>query len=177
MLTLRGTPFLFAGEELGLEDADIPPTRAVDPGGRDGCRAPVPWDPEPAHGWAGGPDPWLPWPPGADDRMNVASQLGDPDSMLHLYRRILEARHSSPALARGTFRWLASPEDTLVFIREEGDDARLVAINFGEETGFELPEPGWVTQIRSQPGEPPRAEGPMVLRRDEAVVLERPRTG
>ena len=44
LLTLRGTPFLYAGEELGLEDAVVPPDRVVDPGGRDGCRAPIPWD-------------------------------------------------------------------------------------------------------------------------------------
>ncbi|MDQ2825526.1 MAG: alpha-amylase family glycosyl hydrolase, partial [Actinomycetota bacterium] len=57
LLTLRGTPFLYAGEELGLLDAEIPAEAMVDPGGRDGCRAPVPWDGTPGHGWAG--DPWL----------------------------------------------------------------------------------------------------------------------
>ena len=61
LLTLRGTPFLFAGEELGLEDAYVPPERVVDPGGRDGCRAPIPWTTAPDHGWPA--DPWLPWPP------------------------------------------------------------------------------------------------------------------
>src|SRR5947209_3812887 len=75
LLTVRGTPFLYEGEELGLEDAEIPPERVVDPGGRDGCRAPIPWDPSPDHGWGvpgGGPErgdgPWLPWPPEADVR-------------------------------------------------------------------------------------------------------------
>src|SRR6185369_6013707 len=43
LLTLPGTPFLYAGEELGLEDAEIADDRRVDPGGRDGCRAPIPW--------------------------------------------------------------------------------------------------------------------------------------
>ena len=61
LLTLPGTPFLYAGEELGLEDAVVPRERRVDPGGRDGCRAPIPWDASPRHGWAG--EPWLPWPP------------------------------------------------------------------------------------------------------------------
>src|SRR5204863_90326 len=59
LLTLRGTPFLYQGEELGLEDAVVPPERAVDPGARDGCRAPIPWDASPAHGWPA--PPWLPW--------------------------------------------------------------------------------------------------------------------
>ena len=67
LLTLRGTPFLYAGEELGLEDAVVPEDRQVDPGGRDGCRAPIPWEPGPAHGWPTD-DPWLPWPPDADAR-------------------------------------------------------------------------------------------------------------
>ena len=51
LLTLRGTPFLYQGEELGLEDADVPEERRIDPGGRDGCRAPIPWTPDPGHGW------------------------------------------------------------------------------------------------------------------------------
>src|SRR5205823_173889 len=51
LLTLRGTPFLYAGEELGLLDAEVRPDRQVDPGGRDGPRAPLPWDASPEHGW------------------------------------------------------------------------------------------------------------------------------
>ena len=68
LMTLRGTPFLYQGEELGLLDAVIPPERAVDPGGRDGCRAPMPWDGTADHGWPtpAGPGPWLPFPPEAD---------------------------------------------------------------------------------------------------------------
>ena len=63
LLTLRGTPFLYMGEELGLADAEVPEDRAVDPGGRDGCRAPLPWDASAGHGWPA--EPWLPWPPAA----------------------------------------------------------------------------------------------------------------
>ncbi len=63
LLTLRGTPYLYAGEELGLLDADVPEQARVDPGGRDGSRAPIPWDATPAHGWPA--RPWLPWPPQA----------------------------------------------------------------------------------------------------------------
>src|SRR5207248_1033907 len=62
LLTLRGTPFIYQGEELGLEDAVIEPNERVDPGGRDGTRAPIPWTAAPDHGWAG-PAPWLPFPP------------------------------------------------------------------------------------------------------------------
>jgi alpha-glucosidase len=153
LLTLRGTPFLYAGEELGLEDAVIPPGRQVDPGGRDGCRAPIPWDGSPAHGWAGGPEAWLPWPPGADDGVNVASEQDDEDSVLWLYRRVLEVRRASPALQSGSFRWLDSPEGVLAFVREHGGDRRVVAVNFTEEPvsvqlpGGERRDGGWTVQV------------------------------
>ena len=61
LTTQRGTPFVYQGDELGLEDAVVPNERRVDPGGRDGCRAPMPW--EPGHATAGRRRPWLPWPP------------------------------------------------------------------------------------------------------------------
>src|SRR5262249_29070696 len=98
LLTLPGTPFLYAGEELGLEDAVVPPARRLDPGGRDGCRAPIPWDASQRHGWAG--EPWLPWPPEAERRA-VAVLRTDPRSILHLYRRLLPPPPSSPALRAG----------------------------------------------------------------------------
>ena len=129
LLTLRGTPFLYAGEELGLEDAVVPDDRLVDPGGRDGCRAPIPWDATPSHGWPTA-DPWLPWPPDADSR-NVAAQRDDPDSILHLYRRVLGARRSSPALHAGLVTLLDDlPTGVLGYERRSGDDRRVVLINF-----------------------------------------------
>jgi alpha-glucosidase len=129
LLTLRGTPFLYAGEELGLEDAVIPPERKVDPGNRDGCRAPIPWDGSPSHGW--GPDPWLPWPPEPDVR-NAEAMRADPDSILNLYRRLLEVRRSSPALREGSFTLLPSPEGTLAYERAAGDERFVMVINFSD---------------------------------------------
>jgi alpha-glucosidase len=135
LLTLRGTPFLYAGEELGLEDAVIPGEARVDPGGRDGCRAPVPWDATPTHGWpasgiaAGGGGTWLPWPPGPEHH-NLASARDDPDSILHLYRRLLAARRNSPALQRGDCTLLATGPGVLGFTRRSGADVRTVLVNF-----------------------------------------------
>jgi len=131
LLGLRGTPFLYAGEELGLEDAAIAPERVLDPGGRDGCRAPLPWEAAPGHGW-GAREPWLPWPPDAE-RRSVASLREDPASILQLYRRLLAARRGSPALQLGEFRWLPAPENVLAWERRCGDDRRIVAVNFGGE--------------------------------------------
>ncbi|MGH0038585.1 MAG: alpha-amylase family glycosyl hydrolase [Myxococcota bacterium] len=127
LLGLRGTPFLYMGEELGLEDAVVPEDRVVDPGGRDGCRAPIPWRSGGDRGWPG--EPWLPWPPDADER-SAERQRERPDSMLHLYRRVLAARRASPALQLGAQRLLDAPEGVLAWERRQGDDRRIVAINF-----------------------------------------------
>jgi alpha-glucosidase len=127
-LTLPGTPFLYAGEELGLDDAVVPPERRVDPGGRDGCRAPIPWDETPAHGW--GTEPWLPWSPEPETR-NVETLRRNGDSILHLYRRLLTVRRASPALQAGTLRMLEAPPTVLAYERTLGSARRQVAVNFG----------------------------------------------
>jgi alpha-glucosidase len=131
LLTLRGTPFMYAGEELGLEDAVVPAARVLDPGGRDGCRAPIPWADDPTHGWATA-DTWLPWPPHADTR-NATALAADPDSIVHLYRRVLAARHSSPALACGDMTMLASPDGVIAYERRAGNDSRVVVVNFTDQ--------------------------------------------
>jgi alpha-glucosidase len=133
LLTLRGTPFLYAGEELGLEDAVVPLARRVDPGGRDGCRAPLPWDGSSAHGWGGGLRAWLPFPPDADAGRNVADLEADTTSILHLYRRLLDARRRSSALRRGEWVPLDTAEGTLAYLRRDGTDRRAVVVNFSSE--------------------------------------------
>jgi alpha-glucosidase len=117
LLTLPGTPFLYQGECLGLLDADVPADRVVDPGGRDGCRAPMPWTAEPLHGWPA--DPWLPFAPEAQAR-NVDSMRQDPSSILHLYRDVLHLRRSEPQLQTGQFHLLDAGDDALVYRR--GDE-------------------------------------------------------
>jgi len=147
LLTLRGTPFVYAGEELGLEDAVVPSARRRDPGGRDGCRAPLPWEPGPLHGWCSA-EPWLPWPPDAQKR-NTAVLRDDPGSILHLYRRLLAARRHSPALSLGTLDLLSTPEGVVSYRRECGDDVRVVAVNFASD-----PRPfglsgSWIVELAS----------------------------
>jgi alpha-glucosidase len=128
LLTLRGTTFLFEGEELGLEDAVVPPARKVDPGGRDGCRAPVPWTVHPPHGWAGA-EPWLPFPP-SPGAHSAEAEAAEPASMLHLYKRLLAARRASPALQLGSWAPLPSPEGVLAYERVLGADRRVVLVNY-----------------------------------------------
>ncbi|MFQ5514981.1 MAG: alpha-amylase family glycosyl hydrolase [Myxococcota bacterium] len=167
LLSLRGTPFLYMGEELGLEDAHVPRERAVDPGGRDGCRAPLPWDASPNHGWAA--EPWLPWPPECD-RRDVATQRRAPDSILALYRRLIAARRHSPALHGGKLDLLPGPIDVLIYRRHAALDERLIAINFGDglvRLGTEIG--GWVEVSSEGRGEGERFSGS--LEPGEAVVL------
>ena len=144
LLTLRGTPFLYQGEELGLEDAVVPPDRVVDPGGRDGCRAPIPWDVD-SH-WA---EAWLPWPPEAE-RRNVVALRDDPSSILHLYRRLLAARRASSALQVGDWTGLDAPEGVLAYERRADDgDRRVVVVNFTDEAQRVAVEGEWVVEVAS----------------------------
>ena len=147
LLTLRGTPFLYAGEEFGLEDAEIPADRKVDPGGRDGCRAPLPWDGTPGRGWAGS-DPWLPWPPDAEVR-NAAALDEKLDSILHLYRRLLRARRQSSALRFGSWTPVAAPEGVLAYRRELVDDVRLILVNTTASSRRVAVEGRWQVEIAS----------------------------
>jgi alpha-glucosidase len=156
LLTLRGTPFLYAGEELGLTDAEITAADQVDPGGRDGCRAPVPWDPSTTHGWVRA-DNWLPWPPDAAT-LDAESQRRDPASVLHLYRRLLTARRGSPALMQGALGRRLAPDGVLLYERRivaPVNDRRLVIVNFGDNaahvaTDLEGDEPvRWSVEVSS----------------------------
>jgi alpha-glucosidase len=150
LLTLRGTPFLYAGDELGLLDGDVPADRRVDPGGRDGCRAPIPWTRSDGHGWTR--SPWLPWPPDPGAH-SVEARRTDADSILHLHRDLLRARRASAALHRGTWRRLDAHAGVLAYERRCGDDRRRIAINFDDEpTGIELDDHAtetWTVELSS----------------------------
>jgi alpha-glucosidase len=165
LLTLPGTPFLYAGEELGLEDASVPPDRRVDPGGRDGCRAPIPWDASPLHGWAA--DPWLPWPPEAAAR-SLATLRADHGSILHLYRRLLSARRGSAALQVGEWIDRDTPDGVLAYERVAGADRRLVLVNFTREAKA-VPVSGRV--VVASDGASEGGAFPGLLAPDTAVVL------
>src|SRR3954471_3157264 len=86
LYTLRGTPFIYQGEELGLPDATIPQNRVVDVDGRAPERAPIPWTPDEGHGFSTG-EPWLPF---VDDAATLNAQIqgDDPMSTLNLTRAL-----------------------------------------------------------------------------------------
>ncbi|HEY1222821.1 MAG TPA: alpha-amylase family glycosyl hydrolase [Acidimicrobiales bacterium] len=127
LLTLRGTAFLYAGEELGLEDAVVAPEQVVDPGGRDGCRAPIPWNAEQDHGWPAGA--WLPFV-SEPSKFSVQFQEEASDSTLQFTRRLLALRRASRALRRGETRNLRADGDVLVFERVADDEVVRIVVNF-----------------------------------------------
>jgi alpha-glucosidase len=158
LLTLRGTPTCYYGDELGMQDVPIPLEKVQDPPavnqpeiahivGRDPERTPMQWDASPNAGFSS-PDVKDLWLPLASDyqEVNVESQLNDSYSMLNFYRKLLAYRKASPALMWGSYRSLdvASPEaqeNCFVFERQSGDQRLLVALNFsGQEQNLSLPE-------------------------------------
>lgn len=146
LLTLRGTPTLYNGDELGIENVEIPPERIQDPPGkilgpsasRDKSRTPMLWN---AGSYAGfsTAEPWLPLSPDYQTR-NAASQSADPRSIFNLYRRLLWYRRGSPALLSGSYRALDAGEDCYAYLREAAGQRLAVCLNFsGEERRVSLP--------------------------------------
>jgi alpha-glucosidase len=145
LYALRGTPFVYQGEELGLPDAVVPPERVVDVDGRDPERAPIPWRPPSAAGPGAGfteGEPWLPIVAGAE-ALNAQTQAGDDGSTLVLTRRLAALRGASPALQTGDQRPVAAADDVLAWVRELDGEALLAALNFAPvpvPAAFERPD-------------------------------------
>ncbi len=130
LLTLRGTPFLYQGEEIAMADGPVPPDRVVDVDGRDPERTPMQWDGGPNAGFTTGV-PWLPVSPEAAS-VNVAAQRDDPRSMLSFVRAVIAMRRASAALRGGAYRTLPSDPDVFAWERTDGGERWEVHLNFGE---------------------------------------------
>ncbi len=149
LLTLRGTPFLYYGEEIGMHDVPVRADRICDPVGkrmpgfgRDPERTPMQWTGGPGAGFTSSTHAWLPL---AEDyeQINVERQSKDPRSLLAHYRRLLWYRKHCPALTRGSYAPLDGPPDTFVYLREDGAQRLLVALNFSDQQRIvPLPPPG-----------------------------------
>jgi len=162
LLTLRGTPFLYYGEEIGMRDIQLRRREILDPPGkkywplykgRDGCRSPMQWNDSP---WAGfsTAKPWLPVHPNFI-RRNVAAQQGDPDSLFNFTRKLLALRKEIPALRGGDFLPLDTPRGVLAYLRHLDGQSVLVALNFSRRTvKFSLPGGKWRMQLKPAKGSP-----------------------
>jgi alpha-glucosidase len=185
LLTLRGTPTLYYGDEIGMIDVPIPERLRQDPYGqrvpgmgRDPCRTPMQWQDAPNAGCMPPetPNPWLPL---ADDHhtVNVQDELADPTSILNLYRRLLAYRKVHPVLQRGDYQPVdPTPANCFAYRRHiEGLDRLLVALNFSsDEVRLNLPQFGIGKLVISTHLD--RAErvdmSNLLLRGDEGVIIE-----
>jgi glycosidase len=149
LLTLRGAPTLYYGDELGMPDGRIPRDRMRDPWearvpglGRDPARTPMRWEAGPGGGFC--PPDVEPWLPMDDvDGLDVASQRADPRSMLNLTRDILAVRRSSAALSAGAYRSLEAPDGCYAYERSTDTESVIVALDLaGTGTTFQLPRAG-----------------------------------
>jgi alpha-glucosidase len=181
LLTLRGTPTLYYGDELGLSDVAIESSEVRDPRelrepglalGRDPVRTPMPWDTSENAGFTAA-KPWLPlnadWP-----TRNVARMTEQSRSILTLYRRLLALRRDCPALSIGDFLLLNGEDEILAYARRSDAERLIVALNFGEHP-HRLQLPDWARGSRlllSTDEDATLVEaGAVLLRSNEAVVL------
>ena len=140
LMTLRGTIFLYQGEELGLPQADVPFERLRDPEGirfwpdslgRDGCRTPMPWRSNAPQAGFSSAEPWLP----VDARhaaLAADRQEGDARSTLNLTRGFIRFRAQSAALRLGAIEFLDAPDPVLMFRRAHGGERLVCAFNLGD---------------------------------------------
>jgi alpha-glucosidase len=148
LLTLRGTPTMYYGDEIGIGRVEIPPEAVQDPWemnepglglGRDPERTPMHWDGSAQGGFTSG-RPWLPLDPGFPS-CHVEALRQDPTSILMLYRRLIGLRRRHPALSVGHYRPVESEGDVLAYERRHGAERLLVVLNLGHRP-HTLPLPG-----------------------------------
>jgi alpha-glucosidase len=179
-LTLRGTPILYYGEEIGMHNVDISPVRERDPlarrlpgkgKGRDRQRTPMQWTSEPHAGFTSG-EPWL--PVAADfATLNVQTQRDDPRSMLNLYRRLLALRATHEALHVGRYTPDHIDDRALMFVRETQRERMLIALNFTAKP-LELARQvagGRIVLSTQLDREDEPMRGPVTLRANEGLIV------
>ncbi|HUH07380.1 MAG TPA: alpha-amylase family glycosyl hydrolase [Egibacteraceae bacterium] len=172
---LPGVPFIYQGEELGLENGVVPDEFTADPQAtrgagesRDVARTPMPWAPSPGLGFTAAEQAWLPF---GDRRPEdtVAVQRDDPQSMLHRFRRLIALRRSDEDLSGAGVEWLGDGGPVVAYRR----GPLIVAANCGERSsGLHLPEGRWTVEFASlldREGE--AVGGELALAPREAVVL------
>src|SRR5262249_48977825 len=181
LLTLRGTPTMYYGDEIGMHDVDIPPELVQDPQeigypgvglGRDPERTPMQWDAGPNAGFSTG----TPWLPIADDyqAVNVAAERDGPRSMLALYRRLIALRRGNGALENGGYVPVPASGDVLAYVREGAGRRFLVALNLGQQkqtldtSALGRGRIALSTQLDRQDEE---VAGAIALRGDEGVIV------
>ena len=187
LLTLRGAPFVYYGEEIGmrtdppaqLDDVRDPVGRTFWPRykGRDGVRRPMPWQRGDGAGFTPG-SPWLPFSADAEQR-NVESQRGRSGSILELYRRLIALRRQHAALREGDYEPLESPSHVFAYARRRGEHTLVVLLNMSAgdcqltltHVGIPTPASGWQVVVGTHRRELEAVANGLVLAPFEGVVL------
>jgi alpha-glucosidase len=184
LLTLRGTPTLYYGDEIGMQQVPIAPEQVRDPFeknvpgigvGRDGCRTPMQWNANANAGFSS----VTPWLPVASDftHENVANLTADKRSILNLYRALIRLRKQHRVLITGSYRPVAAEGDLLLYRREGDGEALTIVLNLGDDP-VELSTAGrgldgalLLSTHLDRKGE--RIHGTLDLRGNEGVVIGR----
>jgi alpha-glucosidase len=185
LLTLRGTPTLYYGDEIAMEQVAIAPDQVQDPFeknvpgvgvGRDGCRTPMQWDATANAGFSR----VKPWLPVADDfaHENVCNLEADTASILSLYRALIELRGRTSELVTGAYEPIAASGDLLIYRRRGPSSSVLVVLNLGSDPvslastpiggGDEI----LLSTFMDRAGE--RPSGSLDLRGNEGVIVGAP---
>ena len=183
LLTLRGTPFLYYGEEIGMRHLHIKKKDIKDPVGirywpvpvgRDRCRTPMQWESSAGAGFTASDNPWLPINPN-HTAINVAAQKKDPDSLFNFYRRLLWKRRNLPSLLRGGLTILDDAPDRLFcYLRSHENETTLVTLNFShKKETLSIPDRGgaWEVAVSSHREEGDSAKpGTIIIHPSEATL-------
>jgi alpha-glucosidase len=183
LLTLRGTPTIYYGDEIGMEQVSIAAREVRDPFernvpgfglGRDGCRTPMPWNGSAHAGFSAG-RPWLPLG-STHPELNVAEQRRDPKSIYHLYRLLIALRKEHKALSLGTYDLLSATDNLLIYRREFGTDRLAIALNLSSEPtdvcidSHEIKGRVLISSISGRDGE--SVQSRIALRPDEGIIID-----
>ncbi|WP_342640331.1 alpha-amylase family glycosyl hydrolase [Rhodoligotrophos ferricapiens] len=179
LLTLRGTPTMYYGDEIGLEDVPIAPDEAQDPWeknepglgvGRDPQRTPMQWDASPGAGFSTA-KPWLPLSSDFGLR-NVAVLAEDPQSILSLYRRLIALR-ARPLFRLGSYSPMDAEGDLLIYGREHEGERAIIALNLGSNpihVHLPMEAPNHIA-LSTHLDRDEKVSGTFLLRANEGVVL------
>jgi alpha-glucosidase len=185
LLTLRGTPTLYYGDEIGMADAVIPPEKVQDPWekrvpgfgfGRDPVRTPMAWTADRNGGFSTG-EPWLPLHGDVKDH-NVAAQTGEPKSMLALTRALIALRRREPALSVGAYGLVEARGDVLLYERCHGARRLAVVLNLTDSPVYTPLEGAGALLLSTSGDRPEDKSGTLVrLRPHEGIIVEVSREG